>query len=172
MNRYQLAKIIQWAGTFRSRKRMQKLIFMLQAAGCPLEADYDLHHYGPYSSDVARLTGELVSENLLNETSEPLSYGEQYSYSLSKDASRQISIYEASPRGLDLARQMEKYYLLAQKLYATDLKELEVAATIVFFRKQGADWASASEKTRQFKKLADDTAFLGKCEALAKEIIA
>jgi hypothetical protein len=33
MERYQLAKIIEWAGTFQSRKRMQKLVFMLQAAG-------------------------------------------------------------------------------------------------------------------------------------------
>ena len=45
MNRYQLAKIVQWAGTLRSRKRMQKMIFLLKAAGCPLDADYDLHHY-------------------------------------------------------------------------------------------------------------------------------
>ena len=60
MNRYQLAKIVQWAGTLRSRKRMQKMIFLLQAAGCPLDADYDLHHYGPYSQDVARLTDEMV----------------------------------------------------------------------------------------------------------------
>jgi uncharacterized protein YwgA len=30
---------------------MQKLIFMLQAAGCPLDADYDLHHYGPFRED-------------------------------------------------------------------------------------------------------------------------
>ncbi len=28
MNRYQLAKVVQWAGTPRSRKRMQKIIFL------------------------------------------------------------------------------------------------------------------------------------------------
>ena len=61
MNRYQLAKIVDWVGTFRSRKRMQKLSFTLQAAGCPLDAEYELHPYGPYSDDVARLTGELGS---------------------------------------------------------------------------------------------------------------
>ena len=75
MNRYQLAKIVQWAGTLRSRKRMQKMIFLLKAAGCPLDADYDLHHYGPYSQDVARLTDEMVREKLLCETTERAPYG-------------------------------------------------------------------------------------------------
>ena len=98
MNRYQLAKIVQWAGTLRSRKRMQKMIFLLKAAGCPLDADYDLHHYGPYSQDVARLTDEMVREKLLCETTEAHPYGEQYSYVLSDEASRQISAYESSSR--------------------------------------------------------------------------
>jgi uncharacterized protein len=91
MERYQLAKIVEWAGNFRSRKRVQKLIFMLQAAGCPLNADYDLHHYGPYSQDVALLTGQMVSQRLLEERKEAHPYGEQYSYILSEDARRQIS---------------------------------------------------------------------------------
>ena len=61
---------------------------------------------------------------------------------------------------------------LARKLEQTDLKELEVASTIVFFREQGDDWTSAVEKTRNFKNLPADTHFLEKCKALASEIIA
>jgi uncharacterized protein len=172
MERYQLARIVNWAGTFHSRKRMQKLIFLLQAAGCPLDADYDLHHYGPYSQDVARLTDEMVQMKLLNERTEPHPYGQQYSYVLSEDASRQISEYESSPRGSDPARTMAGFRELAQKLYQTDLKELEVASTIVFFRKQGHDWPIAVQKTRVFKNLPSDTPFLETCKALACEIIA
>jgi len=67
MHRYQLAKIVDWAGKLRSRKRMQKPIFLLQAAGYPLDADYDFHKYGPYSRDVARLTDEFTREGLLEE---------------------------------------------------------------------------------------------------------
>src|SRR5713226_644545 len=103
MERYQLAKIVDWAGTFRSRKRMQKLIFLLQAAGCPLDVDYDLHRYGPYSQDVARLTDEMVREKLLSERRETHPYGEQYSYVLTEEASRQMSEYESGPRGSDPA---------------------------------------------------------------------
>jgi uncharacterized protein len=172
MNRYQLAKIVQWMGTFRSRKRMQKLIFMLQAAGCQLDVEYELHHYGPYSQDVARLTGELVSVKILDESSESHSYGEQYSYTLSKDAYQQIAQFEASPRGSGRANDMATFHSLAEKLYKTDLKELEVASTIMYFRTKGADWSAAVEKTRQFKNLPADTTFLKRCKALANEIVA
>ncbi len=172
MNRYQLAKIVEWAGTLRARKRMQKLIYLLQAAGCPLDVDYDLHHYGPYSEDVARTTDEMVREKLLGETTETYSYGEQYSYSLSDEATRQISEYESSARGSGPAREMASFESLARKLYQIDLKELEVAATIVFFRKQGHDWAAAVKKTQEFKNLPPGTAFLDQCKAIANEIVA
>jgi uncharacterized protein len=172
MNRYQLAKIVRWVGTFRSRKRMQKLIFLLQAAGCRLDVEYDLHRYGPYSQDVARLTGDLVREELLRESSELHPYGQQYSYKLTEDATRQVAEYETSSSGSVGAEEMAEFRGLAMKLYTTDLKELEVASTIVFFRVQGFDWSGAVEKTCQFKNLPADTPFLEKCEAIAKEIVA
>jgi uncharacterized protein len=172
MERYQLAKIIEWTGTFRSRKRMQKLVFMLQAAGCPLDADYDLHHYGPYSQDVALLTGQMVGQRLLEEAKEARPYGEQYSYTLLEDARRQVSAYEASPRGSGPAGEMARFRDLALELYQADLKELEVASTIVFFRKRGFDWETAVEKTREFKNLPVDPSFLGRCRALASKVVA
>jgi uncharacterized protein YwgA len=172
MNRYQLAKIVEWAGTFRSRKRMQKLVFMLQAAGCPLDAEYELHPYGPYSFDVARIIGELVCQNMLVETSESQSRGELYSYTLSADAVRQIADFELAPRNSGSAQEMAAFHLLSLKLYEADIKELEVAATIVFFRSRGAEWMVAVEKTCRFKNLPADTQFLEKCKALANEIAA
>src|SRR5262249_28733541 len=139
---------------------------------CPLKADYDLHHYGPYSQDVALLTGQMVSQRLLEETKEARPYGEQYSYALSEDARRQLSAYESSPRGSEPAREMAQFRELARELYRADLKELEVASTIVFFRKQGFDWETAVEKTRQFKNLPADIPFLERCRALASKIVA
>ncbi len=172
MTRYQLAKIVDWAGTFQSRKRMQKLIFLLQAKGCPLDVDYDLHHYGPYSHDVALLTDQMVGAKLLTETKEALPYGEQYSYALTEGARRQTQEYEAAPRGSGPAEEMARFQALARELYQHDLKELEIASTIVFFRKQGLDWDAAVEKTRQFKNLPEDASFLNRCKALATKIVA
>jgi uncharacterized protein len=171
MNRYQLAKIVQWAGTFRSRKRMQKLIFMLQAAGCPLDAEYELHPYGPYSDDVARVIGELVCAGLLVETSEPHLGGELYSYTLSADASRQIAECESGPRGVESPREMAAFHSLALKLYGTDVKELEFAATVVFYRMRGADLTAAVEKACRSKSPLPSMQFLERCRALAAEIV-
>ena len=35
MTKYQLAKLIQFVGNLETRKRMQKVVYLLQSAGCP-----------------------------------------------------------------------------------------------------------------------------------------
>ena len=118
-----------------------------------------------------RRTDEMVREKLLCESTESHSYGQQYSYTLSDDASRQVAGYEKSERGLGSATEMIPFQTQVQKLCKTDLKELEVAATIVFFRKLGDEWSTALEKTRQFKNLPAGTPFLERCQSLASEIV-
>jgi uncharacterized protein YwgA len=171
MTRYQLAKLVEWAGMFQSRKRMQKVVFLLQAAGCPLDADYDLHQYGPYSQDLARLTDEMVRERLLEERIETHPYGEQYSYTLPEASRRQIEDYEAGPSGTQPAQQLTGYRALARTLYQAELKDLEVAATIVFFRQQGLDWPVAVAKTCQFKDLPAGAPLVKQAEELARGIV-
>ena len=171
MNRYQLAKIIDWAGTLRSRKRMQKLIFLLQAAGCPLDADYDFHKYGPYSQDVARLTDELTREGLLEEEVQRHPFGEHYCYSLSQKTKQQMTDYEESTRGSEQARRMDQFAALARSMCETDPKELEVSSIIVFFRQRGHDWAESIAETRRFKGLTEQDALLGRADDLARRVV-
>ena len=171
MNRYQLAKIIDWAGTLRSRKRMQKLIFLLQAAGCPLDADYDFHKYGPYSQDVARLTDELTREGLLEEEVQRHRFGEHYCYSLSQKTKQQMTDYEESTRGSEQARWMDQFAALARSMCETDPKELEVSSIIVFFRQRGHDWAEAIAKTCTFKDLTVQNVLLGRADDLARRVM-
>jgi hypothetical protein len=45
-------------------------------------------------------------------------------------------------------------------LLQADLKELEVASTVIDFRAQGNDWPSSVEKTCQFKGLAGGGPFV------------
>lgn len=172
MTRYQLAKIVEWAGTLQSRKRMQKVVFLLQTRGCPIEADFTLHHYGPYSQEVARLSDEMVQGKILEEWVTPKVAGEQYSYAVSEDALRQISELEAHRDGAHESKTMAPFEGLARELLQTDLRELEVASTIVFFRKQGHPWSTAVDKTCQFKGLPTGTPVLQNSERLARRIIA
>src|SRR5262245_59391417 len=99
MNRYQLARIVDWAGTLGTRKRMQKVAYLLQVAGCPLDAAYTLHHYGPYSQEVARLTDEMVQAGILVEMAGSNSVGQQFSYRLTEGARTILADFEAIPRG-------------------------------------------------------------------------
>jgi uncharacterized protein YwgA len=151
MTRYQLAKLVEWAGTLNSRKRLQKVVFMLQAAGCPFEAEFYLHHYGTYSEDVARLTDEMVRLELLKEASEPFMGGSKYSYQLSEQAQRQLGELERTDRGRVLAAQLAPFEEKAKALLAADVKQLEHASTILYFHLEGKDWPEAVEQAVKFK---------------------
>jgi len=173
MTRYEMAKLVEWAGTLQTRKRLQKVVFLLQAAGCPIEADYTLHHYGPYSQETARLSDEMVRIDLLQESSEQNRVGLQYSYQLSQQAKTGIAEFEKTAKGKELAEQLAPYEKKASELLTTDLWLLEVAATLVYFRKQGHDWAECVEKTQQFKNLdIADKRFISKVEQLARQFTA
>jgi uncharacterized protein YwgA len=171
MNRYQLAKIVDWAGTLHSRKRLQKVVYLLKAAGCPLEVDYRLHHFGPYSQEVARMTDEMVRTNLLEESSETSPYGIQYSYRLPEATKRKLDEYEQSPRSQESVSGMLPYEERAKRLIPAELKDLEIAATLVYFHRKDDNWSLAAEKTRQFKNLDDDNPVLQRAEELAKQIV-
>jgi uncharacterized protein YwgA len=152
MTRYQLAKIVDWADCLHTRKRLQKVVYLLQSAGCPLEAEYILHHYGPYSEEVARLTDEMVRTSALAEQMTATGVGPQYSYHLPEATRQQIASLEATDSGRAWAVEVAPFEPLAKELLRNDSKQLEHAATIVFFRRQGYDWDVAVEKAVAFKK--------------------
>jgi uncharacterized protein YwgA len=172
MNRYQLAKIVEWAGTLDARKRMQKVVYLLQVAGCLLEADFILHHYGPYSQDVARLTDEMVGVNLLEERSESNPVGQQYSYRLGERARVGILEFEKTPEGRTSSERMAAFEVKARRLLKADLKDLEIASTIAFFHKQGHDWPAAIDKACEFKGLTKGSPAVERAEALARQVVA
>lgn len=168
MTRYQIAKIVSWAGTLQARKRLQKVVYLLQSAGCPLEADYSLHHYGPYSEELARLTDEMVRQSLLEEQSSEQSQGKQYSYRLSIAAAKEITELEATESGGLSALKIAKFENRAKAYLSEDLKQLEYASTIVYFRRQGEEWEAAVAKAATFKR----TEAVRSALALAKHVVA
>lgn len=172
MNRYQLAKIVDWAGTLQTRKRMQKVVYLLQVAGCPLGADYTLHHYGPYSQEVARLTDEMVQAGILTETATRNAVGQQFSYSLSESARSNLAVFESTPHGRTQAAPLDESLSDKRWLLEQDLKELEYAATVIFFRKQDHDWPAAIAKMCEFKGLTNGSPIVERVKALAHRVIA
>jgi uncharacterized protein YwgA len=171
MTRYQLAKLVQWAGTLRTRKKMQKAVYLLQCAGCPLDADYRLHFFGPYSSEVAQRCDEMAQAGLIAEECAAHAMGRSYSYRLSAEAARLLVQLEATPQGEEWARSLAPFEQLGQKLLQADVRDLEVAATLAYFHQEGKDWSAAVDETCKFKGLKPDDANLKRAETLARSIL-
>lgn len=167
MNRLHLAQLVDWAGEVKTRKRLQKVVFLLKAAGCPLAIDYSLHHYGPYSQDLARLTDEMVGAGLLLEQlSDNVMNGQSYSYKLSPDAKKQLDQF-----GTRSLPQFADFETLAKQLLNESLQKLEFASTVAFFKSQGKAWPEAARLAADFKRLRHDGPEIKEAEFLARRVV-
>lgn len=167
MDKYRLAKLVQWAGAdgVIGRKRLQKVVYFLQKAGCSFGAEYTLHHYGPYSRDVAEACDELVTAQLLEEEEGPLGSVTQYTYKMAERGQAALDQTERRPE--NPAQSMAPFRALGEELLRTDLWELELGSTILYFRDKSMDWNDAARRACEFKKVDPVT-----CSALpaAKEL--
>jgi len=174
MNNYALAELVSSVDHVDARKRLQKCIFLLQEAGCGLDAAYYLHLYGPYSRDVSSATDLLVSEGILEEkrgTHEL--WGVQYSYRVTDDGRNRLKQYKETSDGQrewnNLQPFMDKFAQLAEE----DLWILELASTMgFFFRHKGLPWPQAKIHTRRFKNVSPARVkCLDEAEKLARDAI-
>lgn len=171
MEPYYLAKLVEWAGTLETRKRLQKVIYLLAASGCKqLDAGYTLHHYGPYSSEVANVSDQLVRSGILEETQTLNGIRvPQYSYALTSQGTQALRASEDGPLG-QLLKSFGKFEQLAKQLLRKGMPELEYGATMVFFHKMTGDWETAVQNTCEFKKLERDNPACQAALRLAQEI--
>jgi len=150
MNRLQFATLLSWADEegIQGRKRLQKVVFMLQQAGCDLNCHYILHHYGPYSRDVADTCDEMVAAGLIEESQRM--GGIQYRYKL---APRTIELLKKSSPDTRLKAFQSKWISLLKE----DLWTLELGSTILYFYQKNSDWNDAMQKACNFKKKQPET---------------
>ena len=171
MIKYHLAKLVDWVGNLETRKRMQKIVYLLQAAGCPFEADFFLHRFGPYSQDVARITDELVAIGILEETASENQVGRQFSYCLTTSGREKIAALEAKPDTQEYCDRLSVFGDLAKDLAATGLRDLEVASTMAYYHHDlGLDWDQAKVSACSFKSVDPDGAFALKALKLAQRV--
>lgn len=77
-------------GTLRGKTRSQKLVFLIQKQASTKKVlkekfDYELYHYGPFSSELASVVDELVKKGYLQQEMQisPAGYL-KYAYTLTK----------------------------------------------------------------------------------------
>lgn len=162
MNRLQLATLLSWAGDdgLKGRKRLQKVVFLLQEAGCPLDCRYTLHHFGPYSRDVADRSDEMVAGGLIVENIESANGVLQYAYTLTP--ATQELLAKMPDSGL------QPFANLGKRLINENLWQLELGSTILFFYNQRPNWENAMEEACAFKKVDPGVDWHQKALALAK----
>lgn len=165
MTPLQLAEMVNWAGTLETRKRLQKVIYLLKVYGWNVQADYTLHHFGPYSVEVARVTDQLVQADLLEEQTVLNGVGNQFSYRLTEKAKSQLQQLQSKPDVI----QMAAFRDVAIELLGEDLRTLEIASTLAYFVKSGKTWEEAIDSTAQFKKIPSNGATMNSAIELAKK---
>lgn len=171
MERYHLAKLVEWAGTLRTRKRLQKVAYLLQAAGCPIQARFVLHKFGPYSFEVASLVDEMHAAGLFDEDEEPNYAGRAFNYELSAKGKSWLKEMEGGAAGKKLAKDFSVWRAQAVDLMNRDVRELEVTATILAFKGGSKDWDQALDKACRFKRLDPKEAMAEKALELARQIV-
>ena len=171
MTKYQLAKLIVMAGKLESRKRVQKTVHLLQAAGCDFDASFRIHYYGPYSSDVAGLLDQMTEKGILLETSQSFAQGTQYDYSLSDDFRQSLERHEQTASGQKAKAEIEAYEDLFKGLCQQHPKTLELASTIVAFRQRGCDWDEATNEACDFKKVHANSPRRTRARELAEKVM-
>jgi hypothetical protein len=150
---------------------MQKVIYLLQAAGCPFQTEFRLHLFGPYSQEVADLTDEMVQEGLLQETNTPNAVGRQFSYTPTPATLQGLEQLEKNSQGRGMAKPLEPFKGRFRALLGADLRELELAATIAFYRERGLDWAEAEEAAARFKSEPAESLGMQRACQLARSVV-
>jgi uncharacterized protein YwgA len=171
MTRYQLAKLILMAGGLESRKRVQKTVHLLQAAGCPLRVDFRLHYYGPYSGQLAELLDRMTDNGILAETTQATEVGTQYNYQFSRAMRESLEAYEQTPDGHAAKEEMERYDKLLETLCRTRPRALELASTMVAFHEMGSAWDDALDETAEFKSEQINSPTMIKANELARAVV-
>lgn len=139
-NHAKLINFFQIADELTGRKKMQKMIYILQKSGVPFEEKFAFHFYGPYSEELTLRVEELCNLGFLQEKREDKSSYYQYHYQITEDGK---AFLEEFPNELPLAAEKVGY------LKSKSSRFLELVATLLYFDDLPAE--DAVEKLHKVK---------------------
>src|SRR5699024_9204285 len=85
-NHTRLMQFFSAANEVTGRKKLQKMIYILQNCNIPFEEKYQFHFYGPYSEEHSLRVEELSNLGFISVEKETKSSYVQYHYQITKDA--------------------------------------------------------------------------------------
>ena len=167
MKDYWLAKLISSVDHVDSRKRLQKSVYLLGLAGCPLQCDYLLHYYGPYSFELAGLIDQLSGAKIVEETPFPCGPSAVgYRSAITEHGKDALSSFEATRTGQSLLAGIQPFIERFGELNSENVWVLELAATVAFYHED--DWGEARRQTSLFRKVPQNNSNLREAVKLAR----
>ena len=136
-------------GSLTGRVRLQKVFYLLQQLGLGTELEYDYHHYGPYSADLADAVAEATELKLIEESRNRRPDGVLYSvYSTTASPPAKVG---------DLDRSASRNAL--EKMHGCSSTVMELAATIHWlkFVENEDDWRTELKRRKGVKTEAGRT---------------
>ncbi|GLO67703.1 YwgA family protein [Oceanobacillus kimchii] len=121
------AKLLQFfsvANQVTGRKKLQKMIYILQQCEVPFEEKYEFHFYGPYSEELTLRVEELCNLGFVEEQKEEKSSYHQYHYTITDKGESFLTQFE-----MDMPDIGEMITLLQEK----SSRFLELMSTMFFF---------------------------------------
>lgn len=139
---YRLLKLFSAVQKVNGRKKLQKMIHLLESHGNDFSFKYEYHFYGPYSADLQEEVNVLVQQGFLIESHTDGTY-----------------VYEITEKGLMFKENLERdgnYDFrinedLLQKLVNESSQFLEMASTYVFLIDSGYSEEQAKSKALELK---------------------
>ena len=129
-----LLKFFKAAKEVQGRKKLQKMIYLLQVKGYPFNQKFDYHYYGPYSGELADQVALLVESGRIKERTETTFSGYQtYNYVYNEGNQ------EVWPNDANLDRE---FVGDVHRLNELEARDLELFATVAFLLQEG--------KTREY----------------------
>lgn len=139
-----VALLVRACGEIKGRKKLQKIVYILQEAGGPFRERFGMLHYGPYSSELKSELDLLVDDNnrLIAEEKVQEAY-ETYVYSPGEKLDELLTSVEATPE--------PSWAKTARDLNKRSAQMLEAVSTILFLQRRGFDSDRIEERFKKIK---------------------
>lgn len=139
INHAKLIRFFQIANEVTGRKKLQKMIYILQKCNIPFEERYQFHFYGPYSEELTLRVEELCNLGFLAEEREEKTSYYQYRYQITTAGEEFLKQFSIS-----LPDMTEKIQLLKGK----SSRFLELVSTLLYF-----DYLEAAEQIEKLHQV-------------------
>ena len=137
-----IGQLLLHLGAIEGRKKLQKMVHILQSSGAPFQESFELSHFGAFSGELHAEVDCLVRDKLIEEK-EPAKAGKGWTYRASEKMQKLFS---------DLSIPLQSDWLdLAVKLNKRSAQDLEGISTVIFLKDRGWKGKSLSERFRILK---------------------